>query len=101
MAALVGSSVRTDDLVGRFGGEEILVLAAVDHGADPGQVGDRTRRAVEEQSGPVPVTVSVGSTTIVPTQGVDILKALEQQVHVADQAMYESKRAGRNRLTLR
>ena len=49
----------------------------------------------------MPVTVSVGSTTIVPTQGVDVLKALEQQVHVADQAMYESKRAGRNRLTLR
>ena len=96
MAALVSFSVPTDDLVGRFGGEEFLVLAAVDHGGGPGRIGDRIRRAVEEQSGPVPVTVSVGSTTIVPTQGVDVLKALEQQVHVADQAMYECKRAGRN-----
>jgi diguanylate cyclase (GGDEF)-like protein len=49
-AHAVGAEVRGDDLVGRFGGEEFVVLLTTDggHVADAVDVAERTRRRVED-----------------------------------------------------
>ncbi len=96
--------VRDRDLVGRFGGEEFVVLlAALPGGAvvELEAVAERMRRRVEglrveipTPDGPLTVsglTVSIGG-AVHPGAGQD-LRALLQ---IADTALYSAKRAGRN-----
>jgi diguanylate cyclase (GGDEF)-like protein len=106
VATAVRAEVRDDDLVGRFGGEEFVVLLSViDAGDDArtavGAVAERIRRRVAAMSVDVPdagasvvvdkLTVSIGGATF-PSDGAGIGELLE----VADTAMYAAKRAGRN-----
>ena len=94
-------AIREANLAARYGGEEFVVMLP-----DTGQqscmiVAERIRQAVERMvvpSGtekPLPqVTVSLG-VAIYPDHG----HALEEVLLAADKALYESKRAGRNRTT--
>lgn len=104
VAAVVRAEVRDDDLVGRFGGEEFVVLlAGLDHaeGHPSEVVAERIRRRIEElrvevavAAGPAVVddlTVSIGGATF-PADG----RELTRLVEVADAAMYAAKHAGRN-----
>jgi diguanylate cyclase (GGDEF)-like protein len=105
VAAAVRDEVRDDDLVGRFGGEEFVVLLPSTD-ADDGRiaaaaVAERIRKRVAnievevaDVRGPVVVdnlTVSIGGASF-PADGADLGQLLE----VADTAMYAAKRAGRN-----
>ena len=101
IARAIRDVVRPTDLVSRYGGEEFLVFLP---GADAqGALGvaERVRAAVSELSleaqdgGVLPrITVSLGCAVLAPSQSGEALVAS------ADAAMYESKRAGRNRVTL-
>ena len=88
--------VTHDDLVARWGGEEFLLLCPGTDGEGARRIAERLRQGVERQHGPndVAVTCSFGITTL--AAGEDWLKAIER----ADQAMYEAKQAGRNRVVL-
>jgi diguanylate cyclase (GGDEF)-like protein len=93
----IQSTLRANDIVGRFGGEEFVVLL---WGADLHQAmgaAERCRRAVESMEIPnVPylsVTASVGVAAF-PDHG-DELDAL---LKASDRAMYEAKANGRNRV---
>jgi diguanylate cyclase (GGDEF)-like protein len=91
VAAALRECGREYDTVARYGGEE---FAAVLPGCSSGlamQVADRLRRAVETASTEVPVTASAGVATY-PFDGIDVAGLLG----AADQALYASKRAGRN-----
>ena len=82
---------REYDTIARYGGEE---FAAVLPGCSTGlamQVADRLRASVETASSDVQVTASAGVATY-PYDGVDA----ESLLSAADQALYASKRAGRN-----
>jgi diguanylate cyclase (GGDEF)-like protein len=98
-----------DDLVGRFGGEEFVVLLPAPDG-DPGRVAaaavaDRIRRRIEELRIEVAtsfgdavvndLSVSIGGATS-PVDGT----RLADLVKVADAAMYAAKEAGRNRVCM-
>ncbi|QGT78081.1 diguanylate cyclase [Guyparkeria halophila] len=90
--------LRENDLLSRFGGEEfVLVLPQTDLD-DARQVAERFRRAVIEGLAThfpdiPPVTIS---------QGVAAMRegdtSHEGALHRADQALYEAKRQGRNRI---
>jgi diguanylate cyclase (GGDEF)-like protein len=109
VAEAVRSEVRDDDIVGRFGGEEFVVLLRGDEGAGTRSaaeaVAERIRLRVAGLRVKVPgmhdpyivdrLTVSIGGATL-PDDGQDLGGLLE----AADAAMYEAKHAGRNRIRM-
>jgi diguanylate cyclase (GGDEF)-like protein len=97
VARLMTSTIRTEDVLARYGGEEFAVICREIGGATA--LGERLRVAVEshrfEHDGQViAVTVSVG---VAVGQKIDDTHAL---IAAADAAMYDAKRAGRNRVCL-
>ncbi len=90
--------VRGSDFVGRFGGDEFVVVA--EGVADEDQAARLGYRLLEAVSQPLPgvdssvVTASIGITLLNDAES-DAREALRQ----ADAAMYEAKRTGRDRIT--
>ncbi len=86
------SALRSDDAVGRLGGDEFAVLLPDTPPEAGARVAEDVRRAVAEAGLRWGVTASVGvATRLGPTTAQALLVA-------ADEAMYEAKRAGRNRV---
>jgi len=86
--------IRTHDVLGRFGGDEFIAVAAVESPGDASALADRIRVAVAEPYADLPpdlrITASVGVVTV-PNDGAPIM---DQLVRAADHAMYEAKMAG-------
>jgi diguanylate cyclase (GGDEF)-like protein/PAS domain S-box-containing protein len=98
VAKTLQNSVRSFDMVSRWGGEEYVGVIANIEGEELLVTANRCR-ALVEQSGisaapGVKVTISVGGTLAGPEDTVASL------VKRADSLMYESKKAGRNRVTV-
>ncbi len=104
VAEVLRDEVRERDLVGRFGGEEFVVMLAGLGGRGPTEleaVAERIRRRVSDlrveiptPDGPLTVrglSVSVGC-AVMPDSGAELRDLLE----VADRALYAAKGAGRN-----
>jgi len=100
IALALAQAVRNEDVVARYGGEELVVLSRAigDEGAL--NLAERLRRVVEAlavtvDAGPaMRVTVSIG-VAVHPT--VDAASA-DQLFAAADKALYAAKDAGRNRV---
>jgi diguanylate cyclase (GGDEF)-like protein/PAS domain S-box-containing protein len=101
VAKVLGTGLRAEDLLGRYGGEEFcLILPGVDmHGAM--EIAERLREGVESFSGTsirsddgLQVTASFGVSTL-KLGANNIAEVIDQ----ADAALYAAKRAGRNRVT--
>jgi diguanylate cyclase len=96
------AAVKGRDIVARFGGEEFAVLLidtpAIGARAAAEQMRDQVSRArirrlsTEETVGNI--TVSLGVTAYRPGESVS------EFIHRADTALYTSKQAGRNRVTV-
>ncbi len=92
----IGQPLRSVDRLGRYGGEEFLVLLPQTDAAGAQRVAERMRQAVQEQpagNGLPACTVSVGVAAVAP--GDDSLHAVLTR---ADAALYRAKDAGRNRV---
>ncbi len=90
---------RTTDVVARFGGEEFVVLCEQTDEAGALMLGERIREELARSTfptaqGPLSVTCSVGVATF-PEAGAK----WEELFKAADEALYASKRGGRNRVT--
>jgi diguanylate cyclase (GGDEF)-like protein len=87
------AACRASDIMGRWGGDEFLVLAPGDSREDARRLAERIREAVGAVAGAIPLSVSIG----VATLGGDE-PSLEALVRRADDALYEAKRRGRDRV---
>jgi diguanylate cyclase (GGDEF)-like protein len=106
LSRVVMDSVRRTDLVARYGGDELMVIAPHATPGDAAELGERLRKKVEVQEfalgndgpGPMPlrVTISVGVADfreeMADSQGL---------IQAADEALYAAKQGGRNRVVLR
>lgn len=103
--SLAGAAIRSavrggGDIVGRYGGEEFVVILPEADLLDGVRVAERMRRAVEDlaiphdrsQAGIVTVSAGVGVGRI------DDPDSLREALAEADAALYEAKAAGRNRV---
>jgi two-component system cell cycle response regulator len=91
------AEVRLEDIAGRWGGEEFLVILP---GADPrssGIVAERIRLAIARA--PVAVDADRIEVTVSGGYATGPLDNPDQQVSRADAALYDAKVAGRNRMT--
>lgn len=91
---------RPTDLLGRYGGEEFIVLLPETDINGAFRVADAIKKAVEaaailHEASPTSncVTVSVGGASCATTNG----HTLEELIKSADRALYKAKRSGRNR----
>jgi diguanylate cyclase (GGDEF)-like protein len=95
VAQCLQENSRSSDTVARYGGEEFVVLLPRTKTADAVNVAERMRSAIESAAWPLrPVTASFGVASW--TKGL----SPELFIQTADQALYESKTKGRNRVTL-
>jgi diguanylate cyclase (GGDEF)-like protein/PAS domain S-box-containing protein len=96
-AKTLQNSVRTFDLVSRWGGEEYVTVIANVEGDELVATANRCRMLVEQSSlpaaEPVRVTISLGGT--LACQDDTVASVIKR----ADQLMYRSKEMGRNRVT--
>jgi two-component system, cell cycle response regulator len=95
VAAALSCECRDFDTPARYGGEEFAIVLP---GCGPEEallIAERLRRAVAVAPGVVPITASAGVATY-PGHAGDA----DTLVRAADDALYESKRAGRNRTTI-
>lgn len=95
---ILRDAVRREDLVFRYGGEEFLILLPGSDGDAASRLAERVRRAVAEdrQVGPWGLTVSLGVAVADRFSASNPLGLLRR----ADAALYQAKRAGRNRVAV-
>jgi diguanylate cyclase (GGDEF)-like protein len=98
LGALMRSVSREGDVPCRVGGEEFAFILPETGKTDATIFAERFRRRVEASvmapESRIPITVSIGVAAF-PEDG----KTPDEIVWAADEALYESKRAGRNRVT--
>jgi diguanylate cyclase (GGDEF)-like protein len=100
VADLCRAAKRDSDIVARVGGEEFAIMLPETTEAATMQFAERLRRlildcALTANGEEIPVTISVGiAGTSIRTSGIEAL------MHDADQALYEAKRSGRNRIVV-
>ncbi len=101
-ARRLGLNVRAIDMPCRFGGEEFVVLMPETDAVDAAHIAERVRAQVADtpfvlaNGRALNVTVSVGVAT---SQGVG--DSPEAFVKRADEAVYEAKQSGRNKVVVR
>ena len=97
LARALQGAVRAEDAVGRFGGDEFLVLAGVRDAAGAHALASHLLQAVQECAARCavaqPVSASIGY-ALAPNDATQALRLLQ----LADHAMYAAKRGGKNRV---
>lgn len=100
VAARVRDALRGADVLGRYGGEEFLILLPETRAVTGFKVAERLRAGIEAhtiefEGHRIPVTVSIGMT------GYQHGDSAESMIDRADVAMYRAKGQGRNRAEFR
>lgn len=100
VAETILSNLRADDLVGRWGGEEFVVILQNDTLETLEKTLNKLRVLIEKselryENEPLSITVSIGGAVVFNGETKDEL------IKRADKLMYESKELGRNRVSVR
>jgi diguanylate cyclase (GGDEF)-like protein len=95
---MIGRNIRAYDTLGRYGGEEFLLLMPGTGEAGAFAIADRARLAIENEA----CTVDDRQIRITISAGVAITMADEEDADAllarADEALYRAKQTGRNRV---
>lgn len=96
--AICRRTFRQTDFIGRFGGEEFLVVLPETNLDEACIIAERLRCQTQEETialhnAEVRITVSIGTTELLSADS-----SLEQAIFRADMALYRAKDAGRNRI---
>jgi diguanylate cyclase (GGDEF)-like protein len=102
LSKLAQATVRTEDVFARYGGEEFGVICRAVPLGNAGILGERLRSLVEAtpfefEGRRMPITISVG----VAAHPDLPVETGAQLIAAADEALYEAKRGGRNRVLLK
>ncbi len=111
VADYLQNSVREVDIVGRYGGEEMVVLLPEISKTGAVEVAERLRRGIENlkvasQRGDLSITVSVGVAELTPLPGQTLAlgdlqrKRLMDLIALAGGMLHEAKLRGRNRVAV-
>ncbi len=104
VAEQIRSTVRESDYVGRFGGEEYLIILTETKGPEAARLAEKLRRRFEAAillpalycptEKDIKRTVSIGVTSFDPKRH----RRATDLIEAADAALYRAKHAGRNRI---
>jgi diguanylate cyclase (GGDEF)-like protein len=96
ISRLVRASVRSSDMVGRYGGDEMSLLLPKASRAEALGVAEKVRQTIRENCQEVGVTISIGLAQF-PLDGL----TREDLLAAADENLYAAKRAGGDRVVCR
>lgn len=96
IAKALRSRLRKTDFVARVGGEEMCALLVDVTPERAAKVAEDLRRAVQNADSPVRVTASFG----ICATGAVVEKTASRMLKAADDALYQAKRAGRDRVVI-
>jgi diguanylate cyclase (GGDEF)-like protein len=106
VAIITREMVRTTDISARYGGDEFIVLLPETPAAGAAATADRLRRRIEDtpvqaEKCPITITASFGVSDYPrKANSKTYEKVLSELVANADRALYASKNAGRNGITV-
>lgn len=105
VASTIKTQLRNNDVLARYGGEEFVILLSNINDVMALEIAERIRKTIQLlkvklDEGSISVTVSIGSSTYLPAPVSfsienDISRRL---IKIADAALYQAKRCGRNRV---
>lgn len=102
VSSIISSQIRESDIVARYGGEEFLILLPSTKTEDAKSVADRICNAVREHEFVINdqinhLTVSIGIASMMQP----VSQRIDNLIYLADKALYDAKRKGRNRVCIR
>src|SRR5450830_1165378 len=108
VATRIKKELRLSDSLGRYGGEEFIVLLTQATIHDAARIAERIRASVAQQAiliagadDALQITVSIGAAAqMPPDRSVPADIARQKLVARADEALYRAKESGRNRVVL-
>ncbi|HEY1530957.1 MAG TPA: diguanylate cyclase [Galbitalea sp.] len=93
------SSIREGDVVARYGGDEFVIVSAVTAESDATDLAARIQETISAPYTILPPDLRIGASIGIATGSIGSLPlATDRLVRAADQAMYEAKNAGGNRI---
>lgn len=100
VAKIIKNMIRKSDICGRFGGEEFIILLPNNKLSGAMKLAERLRQAIENynfefKGQKIKITVSIGITSV------GINDSFESLIQRVDEALYEAKSKGRNRVEYR
>lgn len=101
LVKLLSATIRSNDIVGRYGGEEFGIVIPNVSRQDAQALCERLRKAVEEQkfnigTQHINITISLGVCFKGPSNSINTMEVIRR----ADEALYEAKRTGRNKVVI-
>jgi diguanylate cyclase (GGDEF)-like protein len=92
IARLTKATVRSVDVVSRWGGDEFLILCPETFLSEAYTLAERLQRAIENHRFPrgLRVTASIGVCELSPQEGIEDL------LRKVDEALYKAKKSGKN-----
>jgi len=99
-AQVVTKNLRSNDIIGRWGGEEFLVVVNIDNIKNFSMIAEKLRSAIgsilfNSEQDSFNVTVSIGGTMYQENDTVESI------VNRADTLMYQAKKTGKNRSVIK